>query len=89
MQLHPDSEGANASRDKFEELTAAYEVLSDPGTRSTYDQVRHWLCRLHAVHTNHAWGREKANFPILCCEETVVAVTHEAFRFASSLHVFL
>lgn len=40
MKAHPDSEGANADRDRFELLAAAYEVLSDPGKRSTYDQVR-------------------------------------------------
>ena len=39
MKLHPDSDGDGSSREEFEKITAAYEVLSDPGKRSTYDQV--------------------------------------------------
>lgn len=39
QRVHPDSDGGNADRDKFEAVTAAYDVLSDPGKRSTYDQV--------------------------------------------------
>lgn len=41
MQVHPDTEGSQggADRERFELIKAAYEVLSDPGKRSTYDQV--------------------------------------------------
>lgn len=47
MQLHPDTEGDSGGggggdggdRDTFETITAAYVILSDPGKRSTYNQV--------------------------------------------------
>lgn len=39
MQLHPDTDSDGGDRETFESITAAYEVLSDPGKRSTYDQV--------------------------------------------------
>lgn len=39
MKVHPDTEGGGGNREMFELFTAAYEVLSDPGKRSTYDQV--------------------------------------------------
>lgn len=60
MQLHPDTEGEGSDRDTFEAITAAYEVLSDPGKRSTYDQVmlmRTVFCR-----------RRFAGLVEVCCE---------------------
>jgi DnaJ-class molecular chaperone len=39
LQYHPDkNKGDKASEDKFKEVTKAYEVLSDPQKRQTYDQ---------------------------------------------------
>ncbi len=38
LQYHPDRNKGKESEDKFKEVTKAYEVLSDPGKRQTYDQ---------------------------------------------------
>ncbi|CAN0421234.1 unnamed protein product, partial [Hapterophycus canaliculatus] len=38
LQYHPDkNQGNEASADKFKDVTAAYEVLSDDKERRTYD----------------------------------------------------
>ena len=37
---HPDATGDTDSEDKFKEIAEAYEVLSDPGKRSGYDNSR-------------------------------------------------
>ncbi|MEJ7636251.1 molecular chaperone DnaJ [Aeromicrobium sp.] len=37
-QLHPDVNGAADASDRFKEVTVAYEVLSDPQKRSTFDR---------------------------------------------------
>ena len=42
-QFHPDANpgGPNAKNDdRFKEISAAYDVLSDPGKRTSYDEVR-------------------------------------------------
>lgn len=41
MQYHPDRNKEAGSSDRFKEVTAAYEVLSDPDKRSRYDQFGH------------------------------------------------
>ncbi|CAN0016941.1 unnamed protein product [Ascophyllum nodosum] len=56
MKLHPDSDGDGSSREEFEKITAAYEVLSDPGKRSTYDQglaIRRFVDKVKAGN----WGK--------------------------------
>lgn len=38
LQYHPDKSKGKESEDKFKEVTKAYEVLSDPQKKQTYDQ---------------------------------------------------
>lgn len=38
LQYHPDRNNTKEAEDKFKEITKAYEVLSDPQKRQTYDQ---------------------------------------------------
>lgn len=39
LQFHPDKNKTKEAEEKFKEINQAYEVLSDPQKRSTYDQV--------------------------------------------------
>ena len=41
FQCHPDRNHETGAEDKFKEINEAYEVLSDPQKRSTYDQFGH------------------------------------------------
>src|SRR3990170_1330506 len=41
LQYHPDRNKGKDSDAKFKEVTKAYEVLSDPQKRQTYDQFGH------------------------------------------------
>lgn len=39
LEYHPDKNKSKEAEDKFKEINQAYEVLSDPQKRTTYDQV--------------------------------------------------
>lgn len=39
LEYHPDKNKSKEAEEKFKEINQAYEVLSDPQKRSTYDQV--------------------------------------------------
>lgn len=41
LKWHPDKNNAPDSTNKFKEINKAYETLSDPSKRQTYDQVGH------------------------------------------------
>lgn len=41
VQYHPDKNKSKDAEDKFKEINAAYEVLSDPQKRQMYDQYGH------------------------------------------------
>lgn len=41
LQYHPDRNKTKEAEGKFKEVTKAYEVLSDPGKKQTYDQHGH------------------------------------------------
>ena len=44
MKYHPDrNPDDDSAAEKFKEAAEAYDVLSDPQKKSTYDQV--WSCR--------------------------------------------
>src|SRR3989344_3232567 len=41
LQYHPDRNKGKDTEGKFKEVTQAYEVLSDPQKKQTYDQFGH------------------------------------------------
>ncbi len=41
LQYHPDRNKTSGANDKFKEINEAYEVLSDPKKKATYDQFGH------------------------------------------------
>lgn len=45
-QFHPDAnQGSETAEARFKEISAAYEVLSDPEKRQSYDEVRHLVAQ--------------------------------------------
>jgi len=50
-ELHPDTRTGGGSDDRFKQVTAAYEVLSDPAKREEYDGLRAAAARRAA-----GWG---------------------------------
>ena len=57
-QLHPDVNSAADASDRFKEVTVAYEVLSDPQKRSTYDRGGDPL----SAHGSGGFGGQGFNF---------------------------
>jgi len=51
-ELHPDVNPDPKVQDRFKEITAAYEILSDPEKRSNYDRGGDYGCLL--------WWRRKS-----------------------------
>lgn len=45
LEWHPDRNKSPQAHDKFKEINEAYEVLSDPNKRQTYDQFGHAAAR--------------------------------------------
>src|SRR6188472_1153071 len=41
MQFHPDRNSEHGAEARFKEINEAYEVLSDPERRATYDRFGH------------------------------------------------
>ena len=52
LEFHPDRNKSKGAEDKFKEINEAYQVLSDPEKRNSYDQFGH--------------DGVKANFQDLC-----------------------
>ncbi len=57
-QLHPDVNSEPDASDRFKEVTVAYEVLSDPQKRSTYDRGGDPL----SAHGSGGFGGQGFNF---------------------------
>jgi molecular chaperone DnaJ len=55
FQFHPDHNHDDSASEKFKEINEAYEVLSDPDKRSTYDRYGH-------VAEQNPFGREFEGF---------------------------
>lgn len=50
-ELHPDTRTGGGNDDRFKQVSAAYEVLSDPAKRQEYDQLR-----AAAAQQAHGWA---------------------------------
>ncbi len=92
MQVHPDTEGGEgkADRERFELITAAYEVLSDPGKRSTYDQVCVGVgvgvgvvCRCFSISVNRADQLTNGNTSVVAGIKTYRFPYHAPLRDGS------
>ena len=64
-QYHPDlNPGDKTAEEKFKDIGEAYEVLSEAGKRSQYDQFsRFWKQKGRSARSRPSWGRSPASRP--------------------------
>jgi DnaJ-class molecular chaperone len=58
LEYHPDRNKTKEAEDTFKEINAAYEVLSDPEKKRTYDQVGHQAYSQNGGNTGPFGGQQ-------------------------------